>query len=154
MKVNITLNTNEPRNGYINLNPLADPNDANFIRTNINELGVYLDDGEAEEIIALDVVDYVPLAEKENILRHWLSKLAIGGTITIGGNDLRQIAKALSFNQLDLNQTAELLYGSQLIRSGLITCDRMRKVLEGSGLKILESRLVNFSYYVKAERVQ
>lgn len=152
MKVNLTLNATTPRSGYININPLADPNDPNFIRANVNELHLYLDDGEADEIVALDVIDFVPIAEKENIISHWLSKLAIGGTISIGGNDIGQVTKAFTFNQLDLGQTAELLYGNQLTRQGLITCSQMRKILETAGLKVTAARLNNFSYYVTAER--
>jgi hypothetical protein len=154
MKLNLTLEANSSRSGYVNINPLASPDDPNFIRANVNELGLYVDDGEAKEIIALDLIDYVPIQEKENIVRHWLSKLALGGTITIGGNDLGQITKAFAYNQLELSQAAELLYGNQLARSGLVTCAQMRKILEGGGLKIIESRLSNFSYYVKAERSQ
>lgn len=152
MKLNLTLETGSARSGYVNINPLASPDDPSFIRANINELSIYVDDGEAQEIIALDIVDFVPVQEKENIVRHWLSKLALGGTITIGGNDIGQVAKAFTFNQLELSQTAELLYGGQLARSGLVTCTQMRKILEGGGLKIVEARLNNFSYYVKARR--
>lgn len=154
MKLNLTLEAGSPRSGYVNINPLADPNDPNFIRANVNELGIYVDDGEAKEIIALDLIDFVPIQEKENIVRHWLSKLALGGTITIGGNDLGQIARAHALNQIDLGQTAELLYGNQLQRSGLVTCSQMRKILEGGGLKVLSARLNNFSYHVIAERTQ
>lgn len=154
MKLNLTLDLAGQRSGYVNINPLADPNSPDFIRSNIDNLSIYVDDGEAKEIIALDLIDFVPIQEKENIVRHWLSKLALGGTITIGGNDLWQITKAFTFNQLELTQAAELLYGSQLARSGLVTCSQMRKILEGGGLKIIESRLSNFSYYVIAERTQ
>jgi hypothetical protein len=152
MKINLTLESSSSRSGYVNINPLASPDDPNFIRANVNELSIYVDDGEAEEIVALDLIDFVPIQEKENIVRHWLSKLALDGTLTIGGNDLGQITKAYTFNQLDLNQAAELLYGSQIPRSGLVTCAQMRVILEGGGLKIVEARLNNFSYYVKAQR--
>lgn len=153
MKLNLTLDLAGQRSGYVNINPLAREDSPDFIRSNIDNLGLYVDDCEAQEIIALDLIDFVPIQDKENIVRHWLSKLALGGTITIGGNDIGQITKAFTFNQIDLGQTAELLYGSQIPRSGLVTCAQMRKILEGGGLKVTEARLSNFSYYVKAERV-
>lgn len=153
MKVNITLG-NEARSGYININPLADPNDPNFIRTNINDLGVYLDDGEAEEIIALDAIDYAPIQEKEHVLQHWLSKLALNGTIIIGGTEIGNVAKAFALNQLDLNKFTELAYGAQLQKAGLITAEQMTKVLTGLGLRVIEKKIFNFSYYIKAVRNQ
>lgn len=153
MKLNLTLDLAGQRSGYVNINPLADPNNPDFIRSNIDNLSIYVDDGEATEIIALDLIDFIPLQEKESVMKHWLSKLAIGGTITIGGTDLYQVAKAFALNQLKLGETAAFLYGDNLSRSGLITCAQMKKILEDSGLKVLEARLNNFSYHVIAERV-
>lgn len=151
MKINLTLD-NSPRSGYVNINPLAPENHPDFIKADLNQLNLYADDGEVTDLVALDVMDYVPIQQKEPLLENWLKTIALNGTITIGGTEIKNVARAFYLNQIDLNQFAELSYGIQVSKSGLITAERMRQILEHVGFKVLEVRIANFSYYVKAKR--
>lgn len=156
MKINLTLGTDVYRGGYLNLDPLASPGDPIRTRADICNLDEFVDDAEAEDLIALDVIDFLPSPELDNIIDNWTRKIRHGGTITIGGVDLREVAKAFLDQELTLQDTNQLLYGSQKApceyRKATLTLQKMIEVLQFKGFKIIQKRIVNYYYHVKAER--
>lgn len=153
MKVNIILNTTDVRSGYVNIDPFANPQDPTKIQCDPGNLAM-IDDNECEELIALDVLDFVNPRDRDNILNHWISKLAHEGSLTIGGREIYDVAKIIFMRAADLNQSNQLLYSSDgsLYRLGLSSVDYVRNTLEGKNLVIDMVKIENCQYIIKAVR--
>jgi hypothetical protein len=111
MRVQLTLGgTSPPREAYLNLDPLATPGDGR-VPCSFADLSEFLDDAEASEIVALDVVDRLMTTDADATLIHWVSKLARGGTLAIGGLDLAELSRRCWSRQMSLELANSLLYG-------------------------------------------
>lgn len=160
VKVNLLLdNPGDCRSGHLNLDPFAPDIDdhSGRVKGDVFNLDAFVDDGEAEEIVALDILDYFPANEVDDILQNWLRKLARGGKLTIGVVDVREISRAILHNKLTYDEIGELLYGKQEFawqykRSGY-TLFQLVAVFEGLGYRILSRRVHNYRAIVTVERV-
>lgn len=153
MRINLLLNSNEVRAGYVNVDPFADPQDTTKTRLQLDQLD-FVDRGEVQDLLALNIIDFIPSTDKDNYLNYLLSLLAIGGTITLGGINIDTVARSYANHQIDLATVNVLLYGQNPTKSGLINLTQLENVLAGKGLRILEKKQVGFEYFVKAERAQ
>jgi hypothetical protein len=157
MKLNLLLdNAKGVREEYLNLDPFAEPGkDTSYKRSNLKELSE-ADDGEVEELIAIDVIDYYPPTEVNELLSIWSRKLAHGGSITIGFTDLYQLVKAVACRILNLEEANTAFHGVQdkawRIRRSTLSIDYVAKVLESLGLRIKTKRLYSNKAVIKAVR--
>ncbi len=152
MKVNILLNSTATRSGWLNIDPYAPLEDPNRSNAQVDGLDVFVDDGEVEELVALDVIDAVSSSDKIRLLNHWIAKLAHGGSLTISGLDLYQAARAIHLRQVDLLTANKLLYGENVPTTGAIPCEQMVKILSSSGLRVEDVKIINMKYVIKAVR--
>lgn len=156
MKVNLLLNSDSVRSGFLNVDPMADPGHPDKTIGDITNLDDLVDDAEADEIIALDVIDYVPAPALERVLTNWISKVRHGGTIAIGGVDIMAVARGLVRQEISLTQANVLLYGQQSApweyRKATIDMQTVISTLQKFDFKIIQKRIVNYTYVVKAER--
>jgi hypothetical protein len=152
MKLNLTLN-GEARDGYTNIDPFpsADPRKVRGDIRNLTEV----DDGEAEEIIAIDVLDRFTLPDTEKVITHWISKLKHGGELTIGFTDLIELAKAIANRSVNLDQANQILFGSgqawEQKRTALAVVP-VCNMLRSKGLNITLKRSQAFKAIIKAVR--
>lgn len=153
MKINLLLNSDQIRNDFLNIDPLA-PNNTIGDITNLDDL---VDDAEATEFIALDVIDYLPPSALDAILTNWLKKIRHGGLITIGGVDIMQVAKALYRQEVSMTEANILLYGRQSApweyRKTTLTMGAIIGILQQNNFKIIQKRMEIYHYIVKAERL-
>ncbi len=156
MKVNLLIHSNAVRSGFTNVDPLASPGSPDRVQGSVTNLDEIVEDAEATELVALDVIDYVPAPDVPGVIAGWVRKLRHGGQITIGGVDLRDVAKAVVFQQLSPNEAAGLLYGEQVApwdyRKGTYTIQHVINILLGHGLQIMLKESDRFHYYVTARR--
>jgi hypothetical protein len=156
MKINLLYNSNMVRAGYLNLDPFAPPDDPDRINGDIVNLDEYVEDAEATDIIALNVIDFMPSSDTNDIIVGWIKKLRHGGTITIGGVDIRDVAKATIYQQLSLTDTNLLLYGAQRApweyKKATLTLQHLINALQGQGMEIMKKHSENFTYHVTARR--
>lgn len=156
MKINLLLNSKAVRSGYTNLDPLAPPGDPDRIPGTLTNLDDFVEDAEATEIVALDVIDFVPSTDTNDVLAHWIRKLRHGGILTIGGVDLRDVCKAVVFQQLNLTEANLLLYGEQeapwQYRKATLTLQHVINALEEQGMEITRKHSDRFRYCVTARR--
>lgn len=152
MKVNITLNN--PILNYMNLGPVPLPNTKFCSLTNLDK---YVEAAEANEILAIDIIDYVEQSYIGEALTNWVSKLRIGGTITIGGLDLHEVCRKFARRQIDLADANSLLYGTQenpfMHRKSSLSIDAVVGQLKTFNLYIDSKKFEQNFYYVKARRV-
>lgn len=154
MKINLLVNNPEGvRSGFVNLDPLAQQDDPARIPCELSDLTMFVDDGEVTELLAVDVIDYIPAQQKEVVLSHWLKKVAFDGTITIGGLDIYQVAHAIENRQINLVEANRMLYGESVQRNGLVNCGQMASLLATAGYEILQKKIFGYNYLVTAKRV-
>jgi len=147
MKINITIGGAD-KNGYLNISALKD--------LEIRNLDEYVDNAECFEIIAEDIVDYMPKQELSKVLDNWVGKLRHQGMIVIGGTDVYEVCKMFAQEALSLEELNNLMHGEQSqgwdVRLNQLTLQQMCNELEGRGLKVLKKRINGFKFSVEAER--
>ncbi len=158
MKVNLLLdNPGDVRSGYLNIDAFAPPGDRERVKGDVYILDDHVDGGELEELVAHEVLDYVPLKDAGSVIDGWLSKLAHKGRITISVVDLREVCRAVLAGTVDLNTANQLLHGEQ--RRGWdkkrlsFTASVLSDILSQKGLKILSRKVTNHRAVVTAERL-
>lgn len=156
MKLNLLFNSNDVRAGYQNIDAYTQEGDGK-IEGNVFNLNEIACNAEVVELIALDIIDRIPLPQITQVLGHWLSKIRRGGTITIGGLNLPSVTKAFYRKEIDLVTMNQLFFGKQDTPTNNKKCALditwIESVLKSEGFKIIQSRLENVYYYIKAERV-
>lgn len=153
MKLNLCLIPQAPLNGYINVCASAQPHDKNFVYGDISNLDDFAEDGEAEEIRAFDVLSYFGPKEVDELLRRWIAKLKLGGTLTIAGYDGHLLGRALTYRKLDIADLQEAILGANGDRKSLLTLADMTTKLQGRNMKIAHKTIENeYLFVIKAER--
>jgi hypothetical protein len=151
MKINLILD-GHPLSGYKNIDPHGYGDEAKTVG-DLENLHDIVEDAEATEILALDIIDFLPLNSVEPAISHWISKLRHGGKIAIGGKDLWQISKASYQKILGLAEANEVIHGTQeRPRISHLTIDILIEILEKQGLQIIKKRINKFDMTVEAQR--
>jgi hypothetical protein len=159
MKINLIYGQGDVLHTHLNINPFATTEELEnyLIRADVKNLDPYVDDAEATEIIASDVIDYLPLNEVNNVIDHWIKKLRYNGIIVIGGTDLTETSKAIAQYRLDVTLANQLLHGNQskpyLIKRVTMTALGLSNYLqEKHKLKILKKRINDYRMIIEAQR--
>lgn len=155
MKINLLRNSNDIINGYLNIDPFAQPGE-NKVAGDITNLDSWCEDAEATEIIARDVIDFLDPPTVNNALSNWLKKLRHGGRLVIGGVDLYEVGKAITEFEINGDQAMKLLHGEQVkpgdVRKSNTTMKDMIQTLQNFGLRIISKRSDSFMFSITAER--
>lgn len=161
MKLNLLLNSNDVLAGHRNIDPMPTfTSDQSFSAKkeagDVFNLDGLAENGEVDEIVANDVIDFVDLQHKANTLANYVQKLAYGGKLIIGGIDGYEVAKSYSQYAINDDQFVALMYGDPYFpfgsRRGVLNLEWMINQLQQWGLKIINKRIHNFRYTVVAER--
>jgi hypothetical protein len=84
-----------------------------YVAVSLDELGMAVDDGEATEIIAYNVIDCISHRTVDDCLDAILRKLAHGGLLVISACDYQAVARAITQGRLNPEEVNDLLYGPQ-----------------------------------------
>lgn len=162
MKLNLLMYSNTLLGGYTNIDPYPNLEGSQQTFTeekqqgDVQNLDWIVDDGECDEIIATDIIDFVNIPQKQQIIQNWAKKVKIGGKLTIGGTDVVSVSKALHQSNISLEEAGYLLYGDPNFpfgnRRGCLSLDFMVNFLESIGFRILNKRTIQYTYAVVAER--
>ena len=153
MKVNIICG-GHALTGYTNIDPLGE-NDPNKIATDFGNLDNILHDSEATEILAEDVIKYIPYKNIPGVLHNWIRKLRINGKIIIGGYDIDEIVKSYLNKTCSLDEINTLLYGRDrdpMALSSIVTVSYIKDLMEKFGLNIIKLRKNGYEIMVEACR--
>lgn len=111
MKINICFgDSNEYLNNYINTNIFESNNFKQCHPENIDSIA---DDGEAEQILAINVLNYIDYNKINNVLNNWFNKLKYDGTIIISFFDFLETARLFSLGELHIDDARKIFYGEQ-----------------------------------------
>jgi len=108
-----------------------------------------VEDSEATEIIASDVINFTALSSLNDLLSAWVKKLRHGGKIVLGGVEIDEVCKAFITKAIDINQFNNLVHEGRISQ---ISSDDLDKLLIEHGLKITKKRTDNFNMIVEAVR--
>ncbi len=156
-KLNILLNaTCDVRAGYINVDPFAPDGDKDRIKGDPAALGPIVDAAEAEEIIALGILDYLPFGKVEEVVKHWISRLAHGGKLTVGTTDFLELSRLSHLRLISLDDFNRILHGEQRevwqFKKSSCSLNLLTELLVNNGLRILSKKLVGVDAVVIGER--
>jgi len=153
MKLNLLRNSNKVMSGHLNVDIL--PGEGK-VQGDIANLDPLVDNASCTDIVARNVLEYVPHNELVSVLNHWISKLRHGGKLTINTTDLRSIAKAVVRDALEPSDYLNLLYGQQRnafdIKRSILTASTLSALLESANLKIVNKAMDAYEFSITAER--
>ena len=150
MKLNLLIASDDTLAGYVNIDAVVHSD--NKERGDILELDWIAQENSCQEIRAVDIIDYVDISQKENVLKHWVSRLKKGGLITLGGFDLYLTARAIHKHELSFQDASNILYGvagPSISKSGLLALAPLKEFLKALGVQITSTKLDNNRYIVK-----
>ena len=152
MKINLILD-GHPISGYTNIDPYG-YNDKNKVAGDIYNLDELVEDSEALEIIAADVLSFVHLSDVPKIINHWCSKLRRKGKIIISGSDINIISQLCHQQAISLESINQLLYGDNDTKTHLsqISLEYLIQALKSNCLQIMSKRIRGTSISVEAIR--
>src|SRR5690348_14687224 len=141
MKINIMFGNADELSSHTNYNPFET---GKLVWT----LDGICDNGEVDEIIAIDCVDYIDSNLASDVVANWIGKLAHGGKLIVGGTDLYEISRSFSSYKVPLDFVNTMLHGSQqnalLFKKAVYTGAAMAEYLKSHGLKIMKQRINEF----------
>lgn len=163
MRINLLLdNPGSVINDYINIDSFADGKDSRIVGDVIslsNDDGEICCFGEADEIIAKDILEYFGPSQIDNVINTWCKKLKIGGKLILSSVDIESIARGIVYGNINnVQHLNELIYGKQeqtwQIKKCAFSLHIIVPMLEGRGMKVLKKLEHDFRFIVVAERIK
>lgn len=156
MKVNLCYLKLEEKDGYINLSPFAQPNSP-FQPCDIRNLDEVVCDDEAEEIVALDILNYFKLEDVLKCLQNWINKLKKGGRLLVTFDDAWEVSRRLFIGTIEKEQANEILYGKQekphQIKRSAIPMHWLKDWLASRNTKLIKCRLEGYTVVMEVEKL-
>lgn len=156
MKLNLLIdNPNGMITGYLNIDPYASGSDFR-VKSDITSLGQFIDDGECEEIRAIDILSKYEAGKIDEIIDEWIAKLRKNGILVISDIDLFEVINNIQKGKISLNDTNLVLYGNQTepqsYKKCVLSLHNIAEGLKMRGLLILEKSFNGLNFVVKAQR--
>ncbi len=139
MKVNLTVK-GENISGYVNIDASTGGD--------IVELKE-IDNAEAKEIIASDVINFVAIESLELLVQGWIKKLRHGGKIVIGGIEINEVCKAFIHKAISCQELNQFIHNGRMSH---VPINELEKILINQGLIIEKKRIDNFNMIIEARR--
>jgi|SRR6185312_1277785 len=155
MKLNLLVDSEDTRGGYCNIDVIKIEGKINPNKEygDIFDLTWKVDNGECEEIIALDAINFVPLQLVEEVIARWCSKVKIGGQIVLGSVDFFEICKSVAYNTLPIEEGQKKLFlGLSMPRRSAMSISQLDTSLRRNGFNIVDRRSNFFHSIVKGIR--
>ena len=137
MKLNICCSTQQKITNYTNL----------VLEENTVDLNTVINSS-CEEIIVSNVLDHLIYENAKQALREILSKLRLGGTITITGVDAKALSRMVVSESVSIEQLNQILSNTK----SLNTIFNIRTALIQSDLTIESDFINGYSYSIVAKR--
>lgn len=161
MKLNIVKHADDVRVGYVNVfdrepQPLPAKSIEWIKVDSLADISKFCSPGEAEEIVALGVVEYIGISEIDKTIDHWCDLLAVGGTITLGSLDIFEAAASLTNGHMTQQDANLLIHGHQTEpwqhKCANYGVRQLSEALAGRGLTVTRKSLNRVWAVVQAER--
>ena len=158
MKVRLSVGQ-KPYSGYVNVDPcpvIEQGQELNTVQSDIRNLDGIVENSQATEILAVDVLDYVSANELITVLQNWVIKLRHDGKIVVGGTDPYETAKSYVAGRIDTVEFNYTVFGNSKQdysqKSGCITLTELWQILQNMGLRITKKSMIENKMFVEAYR--
>lgn len=91
-KANLMFGFGELLNGYVNISPIRSQ-EGDIKIGDVSNVDWIIDNGELEELIAMNVLEYFEHHKVPGIISNWVSKIKVGGKLIVGFCDSFEIAR-------------------------------------------------------------
>lgn len=118
-----------------------------------HNLDSLIEDGELEELRAIEILPLFSAKDFKKIIAHWTKKIAHKGKIIIGILDVMEIAKGIMKYDLTVEQARLYLYGHDNEKLSVFSIREISNELENLGLKIMRKRVEDYKAIVEAQRL-
>jgi SAM-dependent MidA family methyltransferase len=105
-------------------------------------------DNEAEVIFANDILDALPANIVQQTITQLVSKLRLGGTLTLGGTELRTFTKNVTNQMIPEDQAVETIRNSQ----SMVNVNSLSDLLRSMGLEVEATTISGIHCEVKCVR--
>lgn len=154
MKINICCGYTSKLENYSNFNFF---NEEDYERLSIDEVNDYIDDGEIEEILAINAINFIEYKKVPSVLETWFKKLKYDGTITLSFFDILETSRLFSIGKINIDLARKLIYGNQDItkdffKSGT-TLEEVKNIFISLNAKIEFCKRDEYISFIKARRI-
>ena len=114
------------------------------------------DDGELDEILASDIVEYIPRNAFDKVILGWIAKLRKGGIFKIDFLELYEVCRLFYLQRITMSDVNFLLHGPSEKgwdhKTVNLTLPQACATLSKLGLKILSKQISNARATIVAEK--
>lgn len=136
------------RAGYTNIDIF--PASPEVVRGDFTDLTkLKIADESAEEIVAIDAIQYIRHEQVPDVLIQWGQKLAKGGTLHIESYYAKVVCNMVAYDQLDLGEFMNILYPKENPTPvGFYNLDGLEKFLNQVGFKTLTKGIRGQKFFI------
>jgi hypothetical protein len=104
------------------------------------------DNESIDNIYIQDLLDYYSDDQINDFIQVLKSKLKTGGTITIQSIDIKQLSRAVTFDEIETQLVKQLLYP---LKRSIHTLYEIDSIFNGIDMKAINKKYINlFEYYI------
>lgn len=156
MKLNLGCGE-DIRHNYINIDLKSNNSCPKEIyrQGDIQSLDWICANGDVEEILALDVLSYIPITHMLSMFKNWAQKLSKGGILKISTPDAFTLAKMLVQDAIQLKDFSLTLFGlyeQNDIKKSAIDAKTLLTFLTECKLEIITKKYNGVFFYVEAKK--
>lgn len=112
MKLNIIhKNPDLLLNTHTNISPFNSTQDPELLVGDTTNIDWIVDNGECEEIVVLDTLEYIPYNKVFDVISNLVGKLKVGGELILGFHEIEEICRLFYRGHISYNEMNKLLYG-------------------------------------------
>lgn len=145
MRIHISIEPTE-FSDYINISPLNGQNP--FI--------IPSEDSECTEILAPEILDFIPVEQFNTVMTGYMQKLRHGGRLILGGTDLMETLKSYITGMIDSIQVNHILYGNNKhawsLKRASYSLHEVADYFDQLGYKILKKRIATPQMLIEVQR--
>jgi len=151
MKLNLGCGQ-DIRPDYLNID-IKDNNVENFRVGCVRCIDWICEDETVEEILAMDILAYIPPNDLKSTIKNWISKLQPNGIIKMSIIDLFAVSEAFVRGQASTDEFIILLFGKvNDQRLSAMDSQMLLSLIEEQGLIIKTKRFDGIIFYVEAQK--
>ena len=139
MKIHIIKQGEQAIEGYKKIELLP-----GFMLLGLDEVS----DNEAEVIFANDILDALPANVVQQTIAQLAGKLRLGGTLTLGGTELRTFTKNVTSQMIPEDQAIEVIRNSQ----SMVNINSLSDLVRSMGLEVEATTMSGIHCEVKCVR--
>lgn len=144
MKINLGCGK-DIRLGYTNIDILGGENVTRGDVRNLDTCGIA--DGSVDEILAIDVIQYIKFKDIGATIQGWFKKLAPGGTLHLESIDYNILGNFLSYDYVTVDQLNNLLYGEDKVL-GIYNLVGIESFCKSLGLNTIQKGFKEAKFYL------